>query len=198
MTSNDPLHELIRQGARDLIARAVETELEGLLSQYADIKTADGRQAVVRNGYLPKRTIQTGVGDVEVQVPKVRDRSGAGIRFNSHLLPPYLKRARSMDELIPWLYLRGISSGDFQEALSALVGEQAKGLSANTVSRLKAQWLDEHKDWQRRDLSQTRGNDGRPDAGRRPRPRQDLAKDERQALRQHHVEDENRGCRSHT
>ena len=106
MTSNDPLHELIRQGARDLIARAVETELEGLLSQYADIKTADGRQAVVRNGYLPKRTIQTGVGDVEVQVPKVRDRSGAGIRFNSHLLPPYLKRARSMDELIPWLYLR--------------------------------------------------------------------------------------------
>ena len=156
MTSNDPLHELIRQGARDLIARAVETELEGLLSQYADIKTADGRQAVVRNGYLPKRTIQTGVGDVEVQVPKVRDRSGAGIRFNSHLLPPYLKRARSMDELIPWLYLRGISSGDFQEALSALVGEQAKGLSANTVSRLKAQWLDEHKDWQRRDLSQTR------------------------------------------
>lgn len=95
MTSNDPLHELIRQGARDLIARAVETELEGLLSQYADIKTADGRQAVVRNGYLPKRTIQTGVGDVEVQVPKVRDRSGAGICFNSHLLPPYLKRALS-------------------------------------------------------------------------------------------------------
>lgn len=91
MTINDPLHELIRQGARDLIARAVETELEGLLSQHADIKTAGGRQAVVRNGHLPKRTIQTGVGDVEVQVPKVRDCSDSGIRVNSHLLPPYLE-----------------------------------------------------------------------------------------------------------
>ena len=156
VASNDPLHELIRQGARDLIAQAVETELESLLKQCADVKTPDGRRAVVRNGHLPKRTVQTGVGDVEVQVPKVRDRSGSGIRFNSHLLPPYLKRARSLEELIPWLYLRGVSSGDFQEALSALVGEQANGLSANTVSRLKAKWLDEHKDWQRRDLSQKR------------------------------------------
>ena len=154
--TNDPLHDLIRQGARDLIARAVETELEGLLSQYKDVMTPDGRQAVVRNGHLPKRTVQTGVGDVEVQVPKVRDRSGSGIRFNSQLLPPYLKRAKSLDELIPWLYLRGVSSGDFQEALSALVGEQAKGLSANTVSRLKARWLKEHQGWQRRDLSQKR------------------------------------------
>lgn len=156
VVSNDPLHELIRQGARDLIAHAVETELESLLKQYADVKTPDGRRAVVRNGRLPKRTIQTGVGDVEVQVPKVRDRNGSGIRFNSQLLPPYLKRAQSLDELIPWLYLRGVSSGDFQEALSALVGEQANGLSANTVSRLKAKWLNEHKDWRRRDLSQKR------------------------------------------
>jgi transposase-like protein len=153
-TQNDPLHELIRQGARDLVARAVETELESMLSQYADVTTPDGRQAVVRNGHLPKRTVQTGVGDVEVQVPKVRDRSGSGIRFNSQLLPPYLKRAQSLEELIPWLYLRGVSSGDFQEALSALVGEQAKGLSPNTVSRLKSQWLKEHRDWQQRDLSQ--------------------------------------------
>jgi len=155
-THNDPLHELIRQGARDLIARAVETELESMLSQYADVTTPDGRQAVVRNGHLPKRTVQTGVGDVEVQVPKIRDRSGSGIRFNSQLLPPYLKRAQSLEELIPWLYLRGVSSGDFQEALSALVGEQAKGLSPNTVSRLKSQWLKEHRDWQQRDLSQKR------------------------------------------
>lgn len=155
-TPHDPLHDLIRQGARDLIARAVEAELEGLLSQYADITTPDGRKAVVRNGYLPRRSVQTGVGDIEVQVPKVRDRSGSGIRFNSQLLPPYLKRAKSLEELIPWLYLRGVSSGDFQEALSALVGEQANGLSANTVTRLKARWLDEHKDWQRRDLSQKR------------------------------------------
>jgi transposase-like protein len=156
VTDNDPLHELIRQGARDLIAQAVESELDTLLKRYADVKTPDGRRGVVRNGHLPKRTVQTGVGDVEVQVPKVRDRSGSGIRFNSQLLPPYLKRARSLEELIPWLYLRGVSSGDFQEALSALVGEQAKGLSANTISRLKAKWLDEHKDWQRRDLSQKR------------------------------------------
>ena len=102
--TNDPLHDLIRQGARDLIARAVETELEGLLKQYADVTTPDGRQALVRNGHLPKRTIQSGVGDVDVQEPKVRDRSGSGIRFNSQLLPPYLKRAQSLDELIPWLY----------------------------------------------------------------------------------------------
>lgn len=156
VATNDPLHELIRQGARDLIARAVESELQGLLGQYADVSTPDGRQAVVRNGHLPKRTIQTGIGDVDVQVPKVRDRSGSGIRFNSQLLPPYLKRAQSLDELIPWLYLRGVSSGDFQEALSALVGEQAKGLSANTVSRLKARWLQEHQDWRRRDLGQKR------------------------------------------
>jgi len=156
VATNDPLHELIRQGARDLIARAVESELQGLLDQYADVSTPDGRKAVVRNGHLPKRTIQTGVGNVDVQVPKVRDRSGSGIRFNSQLLPPYLKRAQSLDELIPWLYLRGVSSGDFQEALSALVGEQAKGLSANTVSRLKARWLKEHEDWRRRDLGQKR------------------------------------------
>lgn len=87
VATTDPLHELIRQGARDLIAKAVESELQGLLNQYADVSTPDGRQAVVRNGHLPKRTIQTGVGDVDVQVPKVRDRSGSGIRFNSQLLP---------------------------------------------------------------------------------------------------------------
>lgn len=155
-SEQDLLHETIRHGARKLIAEAVDAELEALFAQYADHKTPDGRQAVVRNGHLPQRRVQTGVGDVEVQVPKVRDRSGSGIRFNSTLLPPYLKRAKSLDELIPWLYLRGVSSGDFQEALSALVGDQAKGLSANTVTRLKARWQDEHKAWQRRDLSQKR------------------------------------------
>ena len=155
-SEHDPLHDLIRQGARKLIAEAVDTELAALLAQCADKKTPEGQQAVVRNGHLPERTIQTGVGDIPVQVPKVRDRNGSGIKFNSQLLPPYLKRAKSLDELIPWLYLRGVSSGDFQEALTALVGEQADGLSANTVSRLKARWLDEHKAWQRQDLSQKR------------------------------------------
>ena len=143
----DPLHELLRQGARDLIAKAVEAELATFLSQYADHRLDDGRQAVVRNGYLPERTVQTGIGDVSVQVPKVRDRSSGGARFNSSLLPPYLKRARSIEELIPWLYLKGISTGDYQEALAALLGDQAKGLSANTVSRLKKQWEDEHTEW---------------------------------------------------
>ncbi len=155
-SEHDLLHETLRNGARKLIAEAVDTELEALLAQYGDLKTPDGRQAIVRNGHLPERQVQTGIGDVAVQVPKVRDRSGSGIRFNSTLLPPYLKRAKSLDELIPWLYLRGVSSGDFQEALAALVGDQAKGLSANTVSRLKGRWQDEHKAWQRRDLSQKR------------------------------------------
>ena len=149
----DPLHELLRQGARDLIAKAVEAELATFLAQYADQRLDDGRQAVVRNGYLPERTVQTGIGDVSVQVPKVRDRSGGGARFNSSLLPPYLKRARSIEELIPWLYLKGISTGDYQEALAALLGDQAKGLSANTVSRLKKQWEDEHTEWRKRDLA---------------------------------------------
>jgi transposase-like protein len=111
---------------------------------------------VVRNGYLPERTVQTGIGDVDVRVPKVRDRSGGGACFRSELLPPYLKRARSVEELIPWLYLKGVSTGDYQEALSALLGDRAKGLSANTVSRLKQKWLDEHRAWSQRDLGDRR------------------------------------------
>ncbi len=154
--NTDPLSALLRAGARDLITQAVEAELQTLLEKYADVRLLDGRQAVVRNGYLPARTVQTGIGDVEVKVPKVRDRSGSGIRFNSHLLPPYLKRARSIEELLPWLYLRGISTGDFQESLTALLGDQAKGLSSNTISRLKAKWLEEHNRWRQRDLSRKR------------------------------------------
>ncbi len=102
-----------------------------MLAQFSDRQLDDGRQAIVRNGFLPERLIQTGIGDVSVKVPKVRDRSGNGIRFNSSLLPPYLKRAKSVEELLPWLYLRGISTGDFHEALAALLGEGASGLSAS-------------------------------------------------------------------
>jgi len=152
----DPLHELLREGARDLIAKAVEAELASFLAQYDDQRLEDGRKAVVRNGYLPKRSVQTGIGDVDIKIPKVRDRRGTGACFHSSLLPPYLKRARSMDELIPWLYLKGVSTGDYQEALSALLGEEAKGLSANTVSRLKAKWLEEHATWRTQDLSDRR------------------------------------------
>ncbi len=152
-SATDPLSELLRSGARQLIAQAVEAELQTLLDQHANVRLPDGRQAVVRNGHLPERTVQTGIGDVEVKVPKVRDRSSSGIRFNSNLLPPYIKRARSVEELLPWLYLKGISTGDFQESLAALLGNQAKGLSANTISRLKSQWLEEHGQWRRRDLT---------------------------------------------
>ena len=152
----DPLHTLLREGARELIAKAVEAELASFLESFAGQRLEDGRRAVVRNGYLPGRTVQTGIGEVEVQVPKVRDRSGGRACFNSNLLPPYLKRARSLEELIPWLYLKGVSTGDYQEALSALLGERAKGLSANTVSRLKQQWSDEHRAWCQRDLSDRR------------------------------------------
>lgn len=156
VVESDPLHELIRNGARELINEAVQAELAQLLVHYSGLKDEQGRQAVVRNGYLPERTVQTGVGDVAVKVPKVRDRSGSGVKFNSALLPPYLKRAKSVDELIPWLYLRGISTGDFQQALTALVGDQASGLSASTISRLKERWQDEHRQWQQRDLSDKR------------------------------------------
>jgi putative transposase len=117
------------------------------MEQFRGVRLFDGRAAVVRNGYLPEREVQTGVGAVAVKVPKVRDRSGSGIKFHSRLLPPYLRRTRSMEELLPWLYLKGVSTGDFQEVLASLLGEQAEGLSPSTLSRLKRQWEEEHQRW---------------------------------------------------
>jgi putative transposase len=155
-TFTDALTALVRQGARQIIAQAVEAELAEFLGQYQELKDDQGRQAVVRNGYLPERTITTGVGEVEIQLPKVRDRTGQGIKFNSALLPPYLKRSVSVEEVLPWLYLKGISTGDFAEALSALLGEQAVGLSSSTISRLKTKWQQEHQDWQQRSLQSKR------------------------------------------
>lgn len=154
--TQDPLTELLRSGARDLILKAVQTELSVMLEQCKDLRLPDGRQAVVRNGYLPERTVQTGIGDVSIKVPKIRDRSGEGIKFNSSLLPPYLKRSKSIAELLPWLYLKGISTGDYGEALAELVGEHARGLSAKTISRLKEEWINEHTEWSQRDLSNKR------------------------------------------
>ena len=151
----DTLNELLKQGAQQLLAKAIEAELSTLLNQYADLQ-ADGKQAVVRNGHLPERTVQTGLGDIPVKVPKVRDRSGQGIKFNSQLIPPYLKRTRAMEEFIPWLYLKGISTGDMQPALQALLGNGAKGLSSNTVSRLKQNWEQDYDQWRRRGLSKRR------------------------------------------
>ena len=151
----DPLHEVLQRGAKELLAKAVEAELNTLLTQYASLEI-NGKKAVVRNGHLPERTIQTGLGDIPVKVPKVRDRSGQGIKFNSALVPPYLKRTKAIEEFIPWLYLRGISTGQMQPALESLLGEDAKGLSANTVSRLKQQWEQDYDVWRQRDLSKRR------------------------------------------
>ena len=152
----DPLTDLLRTGAQQLIANAVEAELLELLGQYADSKDEQGRQMIVRNGYLPVREIQTGIGSVKVKVPKVRDRSGSGICFRSNLLPPYLRRTKSMEELLPWLYLKGLSTGDFQEALAALLGKDAKGLSAGTISRLKDGWRADLAKWQQQKLDKKR------------------------------------------
>ncbi|UHD14597.1 IS256 family transposase [Thiocapsa bogorovii] len=147
-----PLEELVRRGARDILQRAIEAEVEQLLEEFAGVSLMDGRRAVVRNGYLPAREILTTVGPVEVQVPKVRDRSGAGVKFNSALAPPYVRRSARVAAALPWLYLKGISSGDLGEALEVLVGEDAKGLSAAALGRLKAAWAEEYKDWTQRSL----------------------------------------------
>lgn len=152
-TFNDALSDLVRKGARQIIAQAVEAELQVFLAQYQTLQDEQGRQAVVRNGYLPERTVVTGIGKVVIQVPKVRDRTGSGVKFNSLLLPPYLKRSVSVEEVLPWLYLKGISTGDFSEALASLLGAQTEGLSASTISRLKAKWTQEHQCWQQRSLS---------------------------------------------
>ena len=154
--SEDPLTELLRNGARQLISDAVESELQELLNQYAEFKNEQGHLQIVRNGYLPERSIQTGIGQVKVKVPKIRDKSGQGIKFNSALLAPYLRKTRSVEEVLPWLYLKGISTGDFQEALEALLGSDSKSLSASTISRLKSVWGQEQAAWSRRSLASKR------------------------------------------
>lgn len=157
---DDPITEILRNGAKKLLAEALEVEIKGFLSQYADLKDDQGRMRVTRNGYLPKREIQTGIGPVPAKAPRIRDRQpedeSGRIRFSSSILPPYLRKTKSMEELIPWLYLKGISTGDFSEALAALVGKDAPGLSAPTISRLKTIWQDDLKQWQKRDLSNKR------------------------------------------
>ena len=155
-TFTDRLTDVLRDGARALLAQAVEAEVAGFLAEHADKRTDDGRQRLVRHGHLPERSIMTGIGAVEVCVPRVRDRlSGTDdrIRFSSAILPPYARRSKSLEVLIPILYLKGISTGDFAEALSALLGPNAGGLSASTIVRLKEVWADEHARWLKRDLS---------------------------------------------
>ena len=150
------LEELIRRGARELIQKAIEVEVQELLAEYGNVKMLGGQRAVVRNGYLPERPVLTAVGPVEVRVPKVRDRSGTGVKFNSALVPPFVRRSQRVSAALPWLYLKGISTGDMREALTVLVGEQAKGLSPNVVSRLKGEWAAEYGAWMKRDLAASR------------------------------------------
>jgi transposase-like protein len=155
----ESLTEILRNGAQALLVQAVETEVADFLNQHADKQTDGGRRRLVRHGHLPERAIMTGIGAVTVRAPRVRDRAGAGeerIRFTSAILPPYARRSRSLEVLIPVLYLKGISTGDFEEALAALLGKDAGGLSASTIARLKDAWADEHARWLERDLSAKR------------------------------------------
>jgi putative transposase len=154
----DPLIEVLRNGAQALLAQAVKAEIAAFLSMNAENMTQDGHQRLVRHGHLPEREIITGIGPVAVRCPRVRDRVGEGserIRFSSAILPPYARRSKSLEVLIPILYLKGVSTGDFDGALVALLGKDA-GLSASTVGRLKVGWSEEHARWSKRDLSAKR------------------------------------------
>ena len=143
--SKDALTDVLRQGACRMLIQAIEVEVESFVAAHEHVRDEEGRRLVVRNGYLPERTIQSGIGDIAVKAPRVRDRSGSGIRFTSTILPPYLRRTKSIEELIPWLYLKGISTGKFCEALAALLGPEAPGLSAATISRFPIVLVDSRR-----------------------------------------------------
>jgi putative transposase len=157
---DDPLTEIAREGARRMLAEALRAEVDAFVAGFSDETLPDGRQRVVRHGYAPSRSIQTGIGPIEVTRAKVRDRaevpSEEKIRFTSAILPRWARRSKSLDALLPILYLRGISTGDFQEALAALLGKDAPNLSPSVITRLTAAWQAEYEAWQRRDLSARR------------------------------------------
>ena len=157
----DQLTDVLRRGAKALLAQAVEAEVAEFLSQHCQLATDDGRRRLVRHGHLPEREVMTGIGPVAVRQPRVRDRGAGGddparIRFTPAILPPYVRRSKSIETLLPILYLKGISTGDFSEALAALLGKDAAGLSASAIGRLKDGWQDEHAAWARRDLAAKR------------------------------------------
>src|SRR5438309_8092018 len=153
--SQDVLTDLLRDGARRLLAQAVEAEVAAWIDDHAHLKDDQGRRQVVRNGHLPERAIQTGIGPVEVEQPRARDRRPADQRkaFTSAILPPYLRKTKSLEGLLPWLYLKGVSTGAFSEALQAILGPDAPGLSATTITRLKASWEEEFAAWNKRSLA---------------------------------------------
>jgi putative transposase len=160
-TFSDQLTDILRDGARALLAQAVEAEVAGFLAKHGDLRTEDGRQRVVRHGHLPEREVMTGIGAVPVRQPRVRDRQAGvddpgRIRFSPSILPPYLRRSKSIETLLPILYLKGVSTGDFSDALAALLGSDAPGLSASAIGRLKDGWQDDHAHWLKRDLSAKR------------------------------------------
>lgn len=157
---DDPLLAVLREGARQMLSLAIEAEVADFLALHADGVDQTGRRRLVRHGHAPKRSIQTGIGPIEVQRPRVRDRGATDeserIGFTSAVLPAYLRRTRNIEELLPWLYLKGISTGQFEETLTVLLGPNPPGLSAATIRRLVAAWQDEHQRWQGRDLSAKR------------------------------------------
>jgi putative transposase len=145
------LEKLLQEGARKLLQAAIENEVIDYLQFHKDRRDEDGQRLVVRNGHLPEREIISGVGPIRVRQPRVRHRDKG--RFSSAILPKYMRRAPSVDALIPALYLKGISTGDFTEALEAILGEGASGLSATNIVRLKAGWEADYKAWSQRDLA---------------------------------------------
>jgi len=149
---SDALTDLLRTGAQQLIAAAVEAELESFMAPFAHSRTEAGHAAVVRNGHHPARPFQTGIGPVSVRIPKVRSKNGQPVTFRSALVPPYLRKTKTLEAALPWLYLKGVSSGEMGAALKVLLGPDAKGLSANTVSRLKRDWANEYDGWRDRPL----------------------------------------------
>ncbi len=152
------LDEIAREGAQRMLQTMLESEVDEFVIRYQGVVDGDGHRQVVRNGRLPCRKVTTGAGQLEVQQPRVRDRRGKeaedSVVFNSKILPPYLRRSKNIEELLPWLYLKGVSTGGFQEALQAILGSDAPGLSASTVTRLVSVWADEHDTWSKRDLSE--------------------------------------------
>ena len=157
---DDPLTEVAREGARRMLAQVLIAEADSFVAVWKDLKLPDGRDRVVRHGHGPNRAIQTGVGPVEVRRAKVRDRGEVGaeekIRFTSSILPKWARRTKSLDALLPVLYLRGVSTGDFQEVLAALLGKDAPNLSPAVITRLTAEWQADYDAWQKRDLSARR------------------------------------------
>lgn len=155
-STGDALVCVLRRGAQELLTRAIEEEVKIFLESYTGFVDERGLRQVVRNGHLPERNLQTGIGPISIKVPRLRDRSGSGIKYTSSLVPRYLRRTKNIEELLPVLYLKGLSTGDFEEALTSIVGVNTVGMSSTTISRLKQVWASEYEAWRKQDLSKKR------------------------------------------